>query len=350
MGLCCISPCLHALPPGCADPAGAAVDPVAACSYLLCALVLVGTTVAPTRRGAIGWSDAAFGALVVTFPNSGFMGIPLLAALLGAQQRAVLILTLALDMVVTVTSLCIACRAWMASAKALGGFSAQGLRGIAVNPCPGRLRWGAGLVAAVAAAANHRADGGHAWRQRPRRWRCSPWARCWHVRIMHLQRQRGPAPVCAAGPGPHPRSWWVAQPLLLWLLGQAAQAFPHRWMRPRFEPHPRGPGAGGPHCPHRQQCDVQLLLKGGEAGSPLPRKRTTAGDTERKMQTPRPAILLRHGAVVSPQRAFEWLIPSTPPAHTVAVTDALFSQNKMLLLAGASLRTRWPTGLNRGRF
>ena len=53
-------------------------------TWLLCALVIVGFTVAVSLNTRIGWNDAAFGALVAAFPNSGFMGVPLLVALLGA--------------------------------------------------------------------------------------------------------------------------------------------------------------------------------------------------------------------------------------------------------------------------
>ena len=121
---------------GAQTPLAQLLDPVAALLYLLCALVLVGTTVALTRRGAIGWSDAAFGALVVTFPNSGFMGIPLLAALLGERSSAPVLLTLALDMVV-VTSLCIALsRLDGASGQSALTALRKALRGIAVNPMP----------------------------------------------------------------------------------------------------------------------------------------------------------------------------------------------------------------------
>ena len=34
------------------------------------------------RSQGIGWNDAAFGALGAAFPNTGFMGMPLLVALL----------------------------------------------------------------------------------------------------------------------------------------------------------------------------------------------------------------------------------------------------------------------------
>ncbi len=76
-------------------------------SYLFCALVMVGFLVAVSMNRRIGWNDAAFGALVGAFPNTGFMGMPLLVALLGAAAAGPAIITMIIDMVIT-TSLCIA--------------------------------------------------------------------------------------------------------------------------------------------------------------------------------------------------------------------------------------------------
>src|SRR5256885_14085237 len=66
---------------------------------------MVGATVALTVR-RVGWNDAAFGALVAAFPNAGFMGVPMLVALLGERAARPVIVTVAIDLVVT-TSLCI---------------------------------------------------------------------------------------------------------------------------------------------------------------------------------------------------------------------------------------------------
>jgi predicted permease len=110
-------------------------------TYLLCALTMVGLTVATTRRGAMGWNDASFGALVAAFPNSGFMGVPLLVALLGAAAAGPVIVALSLDMVVT-SSLCIALSR-LDSAGEHGALRAASLalRGMASNPLP----WAIGL-------------------------------------------------------------------------------------------------------------------------------------------------------------------------------------------------------------
>ena len=43
-------------------------------TWLLCALLMVGFTVAVSLNQRIRWNDASFGALVAAFPNTGFMG------------------------------------------------------------------------------------------------------------------------------------------------------------------------------------------------------------------------------------------------------------------------------------
>ena len=68
---------------GASTPLALLLDPVLATVYTVCALVLVGFVVATSLNRRIGWNDAAFGALVAAFPNTGFMGVPLLVALLG---------------------------------------------------------------------------------------------------------------------------------------------------------------------------------------------------------------------------------------------------------------------------
>ena len=71
----------HADRRSCSNPAVLAV-------YLLCALAIVVFTIAVTLvERACRLNDAAFGALVAAFPNTGFMGVPLLVALLGAGRR-----------------------------------------------------------------------------------------------------------------------------------------------------------------------------------------------------------------------------------------------------------------------
>ena len=128
---------------GASTPIGKLLDPAVAGVYVLCALVMVAGTVALTRNARIGWNDAAFGALVAAFPNTGFMGVPLLVALLGAQSAGPAIFIVLIDMVFT-SSVCIALsRLDGAGAQGAGAAVRNALKGIATNPMPWSIALGA---------------------------------------------------------------------------------------------------------------------------------------------------------------------------------------------------------------
>ena len=97
------------------------------------ALTMVAGTIAVTRRGRIGWNDGAFGALVATFSNTGFMGVPLLAALLGAGVAGPVMLTIMFDVVV-ISSLCIALSRLDGANASAGAAFRQASRGVFFNP------------------------------------------------------------------------------------------------------------------------------------------------------------------------------------------------------------------------
>lgn len=111
------------------------LDPGVSLTYLACAVIMVTVLVAATRA-AIGWNDASFGALATAFPNSGFMGVPLLVALLGPTAAGPVIVCLAIDMVFT-SSVCVALsrlgRSGQGSAMHAIG---QALCGMSRNPLP----------------------------------------------------------------------------------------------------------------------------------------------------------------------------------------------------------------------
>ena len=118
--------------------------------YLLCAVIMVAFTIAVTlgrdkghNRGRTGWDDASFGALVGAFPNTGFMGVPLLVALLGARAAGPAIVTIVVDLVVT-SSLCIALSR-LDSADVHGAEVAakKALQSVALNPMPWAIVLGA---------------------------------------------------------------------------------------------------------------------------------------------------------------------------------------------------------------
>ena len=92
---------------GASTPVADMLSPVIIDVYAASALMMVALTIVITKRGAIGWNDASLGALVAAFPNTGFMGVPLLAMLLGAASAGPAIATILVDMLLT-TSLCVA--------------------------------------------------------------------------------------------------------------------------------------------------------------------------------------------------------------------------------------------------
>ena len=129
---------------GASTPIAQLLDRSVALTYLLCALLMVGFAVAVTLRGRIGWNDAAFGALVAAFPNTGFMGVPLLVALLGPAAAGPAIVTLMVDMVVT-SSLCIGLSRLGRGSGGAGQAVRNTLKGVATNPMPWSILLGAAV-------------------------------------------------------------------------------------------------------------------------------------------------------------------------------------------------------------
>ena len=135
---------------GASTPIAQLLDLRVALTYLACALIMVGFVVAVTRHGRIGWNDAAFGALVGAFPNTGFMGVPLLVALLGPKAAGPAIVTILVDMVIT-TSLCIALSRLDnhgGTGGSAGVAARNALKGVATNPMPWSILLGA-MVSAL---------------------------------------------------------------------------------------------------------------------------------------------------------------------------------------------------------
>ena len=128
---------------GASTPIAQLLNPSVVFVYLLCALTMVGFTMAVTLSNRIDWNNAAFGALVAAFPNTGFMGVPLLVALLGAQAAGPAIVTIVVDLLIT-TSLCIALSRLDAADKH-GARTAlrNALKGMLSNPMPWAIAIGA---------------------------------------------------------------------------------------------------------------------------------------------------------------------------------------------------------------
>lgn len=145
---------------GSSMPFAQLIDPALIAVYAASALLLVFFTVAATlkRPGAVHGVDlqnAAFGALVAAFPNTGFMGVPLLVALLGDRAAGPVIGTVLTDLILTST-LCIA----IAQAQHANGEAPpptplasvlRSLRGAMSNPLPWSIALGAVFAASEAA-------------------------------------------------------------------------------------------------------------------------------------------------------------------------------------------------------
>lgn len=121
---------------GAGTPIAQLLDASVFLSYLLCALVMVALSVAVSMNERVRWKDASLGALVAAFPNTGFMGVPLLVALLGQVAAGPAIVTIAVDMLVT-TSLCLALSELDAADEHGAAVAARkALLGVVRNPLP----------------------------------------------------------------------------------------------------------------------------------------------------------------------------------------------------------------------
>ena len=116
-------------------------NPAVFITYFIGACLMVSLAIALSLRASIGWNNSSFGALVAAFPNTGFMGVPLLLALFGLSAAGTAIVTITIDMVFT-TSLCIALsRLEDAGTHGMSIAIQNALKGIVANPMP----WAIGL-------------------------------------------------------------------------------------------------------------------------------------------------------------------------------------------------------------
>ena len=122
------------------------LNPAVLAVYVVCALAVVFFTISVTLSRKVGLKDSAFGALVAAFPNTGFMGVPLLVALLGPAAAGPVICTVLADLFIT-SSLCIAlAQAGDRVDDPAGGSRAavvRALRGAISNPLPWSIALGA---------------------------------------------------------------------------------------------------------------------------------------------------------------------------------------------------------------
>ena len=123
-------------------PIGQLLNPVVGLVSMLASLAIVAFTIAVTLSPRVQMKDAAFGALVAAFPNTGFMGVPLLTALLGAAAAGPVICAVLVDLFIT-SSVCIAL-AQAHEAKGEGARAAlvRAVKGALSNPLPWSIALG----------------------------------------------------------------------------------------------------------------------------------------------------------------------------------------------------------------
>jgi malonate transporter len=128
---------------GASLPVAQLLDPALLGVYLVAALLIVSLTIGVTLSEAVHLKDAAFGALVAAWPNTGFMGVPLLVALMGPASAGPVLSVLLVDLFVT-TSLCIAlAQVHESAAHGPRAVIAGALRGALGNPLPWAIALGA---------------------------------------------------------------------------------------------------------------------------------------------------------------------------------------------------------------
>ncbi len=123
-------------------PLATLLNPAVLSVYIAAALIVVALTIKLTLSAQVQMKDAAFGALVAAFPNTGFMGVPLLVALLGEAAAGPVICTILVDLFLT-SSLCIAlARGHDAGRGNAAAALNQALRGALSNPLPWAIALG----------------------------------------------------------------------------------------------------------------------------------------------------------------------------------------------------------------
>jgi malonate transporter and related proteins len=128
---------------GAGTPVLELLSPALLLAYLAAQLLMVLLAIAFTLSRHVDLKNAAFGALVAAFPNTGFMGAPLLTALLGSQAVGPVVTTILVDLFVT-SSLCIAiAQAHGAAEHGARTAALRALKGALANPLPWAIAAGA---------------------------------------------------------------------------------------------------------------------------------------------------------------------------------------------------------------
>jgi malonate transporter and related proteins len=136
---------------GANTPFNKLVQPGLVLFWAVCGITLVAIVASFSRLVGYGWRDTAFGSMVVGFSNTGYMGVPLIAALVGEAAAAPAIVTIVVDLFIT-SSLCIAMAELQPAANGTQDDEPhtwqtgilKGIKGAASNPLPWAI--GAGCV------------------------------------------------------------------------------------------------------------------------------------------------------------------------------------------------------------
>ncbi len=132
---------------GASTPMAQLFNPSVALLYALSAVCMLCLGMWLLRRGGHSWNDSAFGTMAMAFPNTGYMGLPLLLNLFGPAAVGTAIVTILVDVFFT-SSVCIAMsRLDHAEAHGVRSAGLQALKSVLTIP----LTWGIGLGALFSA-------------------------------------------------------------------------------------------------------------------------------------------------------------------------------------------------------
>lgn len=134
---------------GAGTPMTQLLNPSVALLHALSAVCMVGLGTYLLRRSGHSWNDSAFGTMAMAFPNTGYMGLPLLLNLFGPAAVGTAIVTILVDVFFT-SSVCIAMsRLDQALAHGVRSAWLQAIKSVFSIP----LTWGIALGALFSANA-----------------------------------------------------------------------------------------------------------------------------------------------------------------------------------------------------
>lgn len=129
---------------GATNPLSAILNPSLMGVWMAGAWIILALGVFPGLKSGLGWRDSSFGGLAGSSPNLGFMGIPLIAALVGTDALAALLPVLIIDIILLQsTVLALSQRDSDETGSVIDKFKASS-RGVLANPLLWSMVLGAG--------------------------------------------------------------------------------------------------------------------------------------------------------------------------------------------------------------